>query len=87
MKANGVFLIDGDKFTQVGFIKTGIGTHGLYPSRDATKLYVTNRGINKVFGPPRGKGSVSVIDFVTHNVLAALAHFSRRQPRYGECEC
>lgn len=70
MMADGVFLIDGDKFTEVGFIKTVLGTHGLYPSRDGTKLYVANRGINKVFGPPRGKGSVSVIDFITHKVLA-----------------
>ena len=69
MKADGVFLIDGDKFNEIGFIKTGVGTHGLYPSRDGTKLYVANRGINKVFGPPRGKGSVSVIDFVTHKIL------------------
>lgn len=70
MKADGVFLIDGDKFTEVGFIKTGAGTHGLYPSRDGSKLYVANRGINKVFGPPRGKGSVSVIDFATHKIVA-----------------
>jgi YVTN family beta-propeller protein len=70
MTADGVFLIDGDKFNEIGFIKTGVGTHGLYPSRDGTKLYVANRGINKVFGPPRGKGSVSVIDFVTHKILA-----------------
>lgn len=70
MKADGVFLIDGDKFTEVGFIKTSVGPHGLYPSRDGTKLYVANRGINKVFGPPRGKGSVSVIDFATHKTVA-----------------
>ena len=70
MKADGVFLIDGDKFSEIGFIKTGVGTHGLYPSRDASKLYVANRGINKVFGPPRGKGSVSVIDFTAHKILA-----------------
>ena len=70
MTADGVFLIDGDKFNEIGFIKTGVGTHGLYSSRDGTKLYVANRGINKVFGPPRGKGSVSVIDFITHKILA-----------------
>lgn len=69
MKADGVFLIDPDKFTEIGFIKTGVGTHGLYPSRDGSKLYVTNRGINKVFGPPHGKGSVSVVDFASHHVL------------------
>jgi YVTN family beta-propeller protein len=70
MKSGGVYLIDGDSFTEVGFIKTGIGTHGLYPSRDATKLYVANRGVAQVFGPKRGKGSVSVIDFATREIVA-----------------
>jgi YVTN family beta-propeller protein len=68
MKADGVFLVDGDKFIEIGHIKTGIGTHGLYPSRDGTKLYVANRGVARVYGPPKGKGSVSVIDFATRKV-------------------
>ena len=68
MKAAGVFLVDGDKLAEVGYIKTGIGTHGLYPSRDGTKLYVANRGIARVYGPPKGKGSISVIDFATQKV-------------------
>ena len=68
MHADGVFLIDGDTFTEVGFIPAGIGTHGLYPSRDGKKLYVVNRGSHKVVGPPRGKGSVSVIDFASRKV-------------------
>ena len=68
MKAAGVFLVDGDKLAEVGYIKTGIGTHGLYPSRDGTKLYVANRGIARVYGPPKGKGSISVIDFATEKV-------------------
>lgn len=70
MMADGVYLIDGDSFKQIGFIKTGVGTHGLYPSRDATKLYVANRGSNKVHGPRGGPGSVSVIDFATRKVVA-----------------
>jgi len=70
MKAEGVFIIDGDKFSEIGHIKTGVGTHGLYPSRDATKLYVANRGVARVYGPPKGKGSVSVIDFATRKVEA-----------------
>ncbi len=70
MKAGGVFLIDGDKFAELGFIKTGVGTHGLYPSRDGTKLYVANRGSSRISGPPRGKGSVAVIDFATRRVVA-----------------
>jgi len=70
MKADGVFVVDGDKFTEIGHIKTGIGTHGLYPSRDGAKLYVANRGVARVYGPPKGKGSVSVIDFATQKVEA-----------------
>ena len=70
MMADGVYLIDGDSFKQIGFIKTGVGTHGLYPSRDGTKLYVANRGSNKVHGPRNGPGSVSVIDFATRKVIA-----------------
>jgi YVTN family beta-propeller protein len=70
MKAGGVFLIDGDRFAEVGFIKTGIGAHGLYPNRDGTKLYVANRGSSRVYGAPGGKGGVSVIDFATREVVA-----------------
>jgi YVTN family beta-propeller protein len=70
MMANGVYVVDGDSFTKTGFINTGVGTHGLYPSRDGTKLYVANRGSNLIHGPRRGKGSVSVIDFATRKVVA-----------------
>ena len=68
MEADGVFVIDGETFKQIDFIATGIGTHGLYPSRDGTKLYVSNRGTNLIHGPPHGKGSVSVVDFATRKV-------------------
>ena len=68
MHADGVFLIDGAAFKEVGFIATGLGAHGLYPSRDGTKLYVSNRGSHESDGPPRGKGSVTVIDFATLKV-------------------
>jgi YVTN family beta-propeller protein len=70
MKRGGVYLVDAESFTETGFIKTGVGTHGLYPSRDATRLYVINRGSSHVMGPPRGKGSVSVLDFATRQVVA-----------------
>ncbi len=70
MMAGGVFLIDAESFTEVGFIETGVGTHGLYPSRNATRLYVANRGSSHVHGPPHGKGSVSVIDFATRRIVA-----------------
>jgi YVTN family beta-propeller protein len=71
MLADGVFLVDADAFKQVGFIPTGVGTHGLYPSRDGTKLYVSNRGSHSNIRPkPRGPGSISVIDFATGKVVA-----------------
>jgi YVTN family beta-propeller protein len=73
MMTDGVSLIDGDRFKEVGFIPTGIGAHGLYPSRDGTKLYVSNRGSHLVNGPPRGPGSVSVIDFASRRVLATVS--------------
>ena len=70
MMSDGVHVIDLESFRQIGFIPTGIGTHGLYPSRDGKKLYVANRGSNKIRGKPRGPGSVSVIDFATRQVIA-----------------
>jgi YVTN family beta-propeller protein len=69
MIADGVHLVDGETFKQTGFIETGIGAHGLYPSRDGKSLYVANRGSNRIHGAPRGKGSVSVIDFATRKVV------------------
>jgi len=69
LKAGGLILIDGDEFAKVGVIKTGIGAHGLYPSRDGTKLYVANRGAPRVYAAPGGKGSVSVLDFATRKIL------------------
>jgi YVTN family beta-propeller protein len=54
----GVFLIDAATFTKIGFLETGKDTHGLYPSRDAKQLYVSNRG----------SGSVTVIDFATRSI-------------------
>jgi YVTN family beta-propeller protein len=71
LRAGGVHLIDGDAFKRIGFIETGVGTHGLYPSRDTTKLYVANRGFSRIGGKAKqGKGSVAVIDFATQKVIA-----------------
>ncbi|HEU4741719.1 MAG TPA: YncE family protein [Meiothermus sp.] len=60
MMADGVHLIDAEKFQKIGFIPTGKGAHGLYPSRDARYLYISNRG----------EGSVSVLEFATRKVVA-----------------
>ena len=68
MMADGVHVVDSETFRQTGFVPTGVGAHGLYPSRDGKMLYVANRGGNEIRGKPNGKGSVSVIDFATGKV-------------------
>lgn len=68
MMTDGVSVIDGNLFREVAFIRTGVGAHGLYPSRDGSRLYVSNRGSHLVDGPPGGPGSVSVIDFASRKV-------------------
>jgi len=73
MHADGVHVVDGATFTQVGFIATGLGAHGLYPSRDGKRLFVANRGSHKVHGSRRGNGGVVVIDFATEKVVARWA--------------
>jgi DNA-binding beta-propeller fold protein YncE len=70
MLADGLFVIDLETFREVGFVPTGVGTHGLYPSRDGRKLYIANRGSNKVHGDKGGKGSVTVMDFATRRIEA-----------------
>lgn len=70
MDADGLHVIDGESFQEVGFIATGVAAHGLYPSRDGKKLYVANRGSHRIHGPRNGPGSVTVIDFETEKVVA-----------------
>ena len=70
MHADGVHIVDGESFKQTGYIQTGLGAHGLYPSRDGTKLYVANRGSHKIHGSRLGNGGVAVIDFATDKVVA-----------------
>jgi YVTN family beta-propeller protein len=73
MKADGLRVIDPKTFTEIGFIPTGKGTHGIYPSRDGTLLYVTNRGWNTLKAGPHGNGSISVVDPVARKVVATWA--------------
>jgi YVTN family beta-propeller protein len=71
MISDGVFMIDGETLTQIGFIPTGPGAHGFCVSRDAKRLYVSNRGSHAMpSGSPGGKGSVTVIDFATRSIVA-----------------
>ena len=59
MRAGGLWEVDARQFKVTGFVRTGAGVHGLYPSRDARYLYATNRG----------EGSISVISFRTRKVV------------------
>ena len=70
MEADGVHLIDGESFKEVGFVATGVAAHGLYPSRDGKLLYVANRGSHDIHGKPKGPGSVAVLDFASNKVVA-----------------
>jgi DNA-binding beta-propeller fold protein YncE len=70
MLGDGLVVIDGDKFKETGFIPTGVGAHGLYPSRDGKRLYVSNRGTHNLAGVKNGAGSVSVMDFATRQIVA-----------------
>jgi YVTN family beta-propeller protein len=70
MLGDGVVVISGETFKEIAFIPTGVGTHGLYPSRDGKRLYVTNRGTHNLAGVKQGAGSISVIDFKSREVVA-----------------
>lgn len=68
-----VWIINADGTAVTGSIVTGTGTHGIYPSRDASLVYVTNRGrrahdVRRKSGP--GDGSISVVDPRNDTVVA-----------------
>jgi DNA-binding beta-propeller fold protein YncE len=55
----GVWEIAASSFRVIGFLKTGAGAHGLYPSRNAKVMYVSNRQA----------GSISVVSFRSKRVI------------------
>ena len=57
--AGGIWEVDGDQMKVRGFLRTGAGAHGLYPSRDGRLLYVTNRRA----------GTISVVSFATRKIV------------------
>jgi YVTN family beta-propeller protein len=72
MAAGGVWLIDGVNLRVLRFLPTGAGAHGLYPSRDARYLYVTNRAA----------GTISVVSFRTRRI-AKTWHIPGGSPDMG----
>ena len=55
----GLWEINPSRFRVVGFLHTGAGAHGLYPSRNDRFMYVSNREA----------GSISVVSFKTRRVI------------------
>ncbi|WP_328432120.1 YncE family protein [Streptomyces sp. NBC_00453] len=58
MVADGVWILDGDKFTKPTLLPTGKGAHGLYVSRDSRVMYISNRG----------EGTISLFDFAKNRL-------------------
>ena len=87
MLADGVHVVDGDSFKQIGFIPTGVGAHGLYPSRDGKiALRRQPRHQQDDRRARRGEGQ-RVGDRLRHpQGRADLADPGRRQPRHGQCQ-
>jgi DNA-binding beta-propeller fold protein YncE len=56
MLRNGVWFVDAHTFALGPFVHTGLGAHGIYPSRDASRLFVSNRDA----------GSITVFDATTN---------------------
>ncbi|MCA1678865.1 MAG: hypothetical protein LC777_07940, partial [Actinobacteria bacterium] len=53
MASGGLWVIDAKKMRKRRFIATGKGAHGLYASRDAKRLFISNRD----------EGTISVLSF------------------------
>jgi DNA-binding beta-propeller fold protein YncE len=60
MARGGLWVVDARAMRVLEFIPTGAGAHGLYPSRDAKVLYVSNRA----------EGSITVLSFATRHTIA-----------------
>ncbi|MEP6648601.1 MAG: hypothetical protein ABJA74_01620 [Lapillicoccus sp.] len=58
MMRNGVWILDAATAAVDRFLPTGTGAHGIYPSRDAQSVYVSNRD----------EGTISVLDARTLQV-------------------
>jgi YVTN family beta-propeller protein len=59
MMSSGLWVVSATSFRVVGHVHTGAGAHGLYPSRDARFLYISNRSA----------GTVSVMSFRTRRIV------------------
>jgi DNA-binding beta-propeller fold protein YncE len=60
MANGGIWRINARTMHQTGFLKTGAGAHGFVLSRDARRLFISNRG----------EGTISVLDLRSHRLVA-----------------
>jgi YVTN family beta-propeller protein len=60
MLRNGVWVFNAKTFHFERFIHTGLGAHGIYPSRDSHQIYVTDRD----------EGAITVLDARTLKIVA-----------------
>ena len=84
MLKDGVIVIDGDAFKEIGFIPTGVGTHGLYPSRDGNEaLCLQSRHAQPRRRAARRRQRLG--DGFRHaQDRRQLDDSRRRQPRHGQ---
>ncbi|MFG2521912.1 hypothetical protein [Streptomyces sp. NPDC048527] len=73
MKANGVWILDGKKFTTPKLLPTGKGAHGLYVSRDSREMYISNRD----------EGTISIFDFTKNELTKKWALPAGGSPDMG----
>lgn len=59
MLRNGVWFVDAHTFKLDHFVPTELGAHGIYPSRDARRVFVSNRDA----------GSITVFDAATNKPM------------------
>ncbi|MDQ3811923.1 MAG: YncE family protein [Chloroflexota bacterium] len=57
---HGVSIVEPESLTEIGFLPTGRGAHGMAISRDTRYLYVSNRLA----------GTISVVEFTSRSILA-----------------
>jgi YVTN family beta-propeller protein len=60
MASHGIWIMPADNFGHLTFLRTGKGAHGLYVTRDAKTLLITNRE----------EGSISVLRFSDNKLIA-----------------
>lgn len=68
----GIWEIDPQSFKVIGFLPTGKGAHGLYPSRSSRLMYVSNRMA----------GTISVFDFASRKIVGTW-HLGPSSPDMG----